>query len=227
MAQPQLLLYSRQGCCLCEGLEERLRALPGVTGLEVMDVDRDPALQQRYGLTELGPEDAVLEAIGVKRGAKIRGGAVQMHKAAEALLIDPVVNSTDRDLAVLQQLGLTLALALDTLVFTSALRSGTALAVAAGGGFLCGLALNYALSTRLVFSQHRLADRRLEFVGFALIGVAGLILTEITLWVTMVQLGLMPLPAKLISAGVTFLSNFFLRKWLLFTPRRAAQQAKP
>ena len=45
-------------------------------------------LQQRYGLPELGAEDAVLEAIGIKRGAKIRGGAVQMHKAAEALLGD-------------------------------------------------------------------------------------------------------------------------------------------
>ncbi|MFG6458770.1 ribosome biogenesis GTPase YlqF [Roseateles sp. BYS96W] len=47
-----------------------------------------PRLQERYGLTELGADDAVLEAIGVKRGAKIRGGAVQMHKAAEALLMD-------------------------------------------------------------------------------------------------------------------------------------------
>ena len=45
-------------------------------------------LQQRFGLTELGTDEAVLEAIGVKRGAKIRGGAVQMHKAAEALLMD-------------------------------------------------------------------------------------------------------------------------------------------
>lgn len=45
-------------------------------------------LQQRYGLAELGADDAVLEAIGTKRGAKIRGGAVQMHKAAEALLVD-------------------------------------------------------------------------------------------------------------------------------------------
>jgi ribosome biogenesis GTPase A len=45
-------------------------------------------LQQRYGLAELGADDAVLEAIGLKRGAKVRGGAVQMHKAAEALLID-------------------------------------------------------------------------------------------------------------------------------------------
>jgi ribosome biogenesis GTPase A len=45
-------------------------------------------LRERYGLAELGEDDAVLEAIGLKRGAKIRGGAVQMHKAAEALLID-------------------------------------------------------------------------------------------------------------------------------------------
>ena len=45
-------------------------------------------LQQRYGLAELGTDDAVLEAIGLKRGAKVRGGGVQMHKAAEALLID-------------------------------------------------------------------------------------------------------------------------------------------
>ncbi|HEY1131957.1 MAG TPA: ribosome biogenesis GTPase YlqF [Roseateles sp.] len=45
-------------------------------------------LQERFGLAELGADEAVLEAIGVKRGAKVRGGAVQMHKAAEALLID-------------------------------------------------------------------------------------------------------------------------------------------
>jgi ribosome biogenesis GTPase A len=45
-------------------------------------------LQERYGLSELGPDDAVLEAIGLKRGAKVRGGGVQMHKAAEALLMD-------------------------------------------------------------------------------------------------------------------------------------------
>ncbi|MBL8277575.1 MAG: ribosome biogenesis GTPase YlqF [Pelomonas sp.] len=46
------------------------------------------SLRQRYGLAELGEDDAILEAIGVKRGAKVRGGAVQMHKAAEALLMD-------------------------------------------------------------------------------------------------------------------------------------------
>jgi len=47
---PSLLLFSRQGCCLCEGLEERLRALPAPPPLRVVDVDQDPALRARYDL---------------------------------------------------------------------------------------------------------------------------------------------------------------------------------
>lgn len=47
---PALLLYSRDGCCLCDGLEERLRALVPPPPLEVVNVDRDPQLQARYGL---------------------------------------------------------------------------------------------------------------------------------------------------------------------------------
>ena len=52
------MLYSRQGCCLCEGLEERLRALNLSTltpplMLQVIDIDAegvDPALRARYDL---------------------------------------------------------------------------------------------------------------------------------------------------------------------------------
>ena len=47
---PDLLLYSRQGCCLCEGLEQKLRALDSPPVLTVVDVDDDPALQARFGL---------------------------------------------------------------------------------------------------------------------------------------------------------------------------------
>ncbi|MBD2550243.1 glutaredoxin family protein [Microcystis elabens FACHB-917] len=45
-----LLLFSRRGCCLCEGLEEKLGALVPPQPLQVIDVDTDPALQERYGL---------------------------------------------------------------------------------------------------------------------------------------------------------------------------------
>jgi hypothetical protein len=45
-----LVLYTRQGCCLCEGLAEKLRALQPVPNLQLVDVDCDPVLQGRYGL---------------------------------------------------------------------------------------------------------------------------------------------------------------------------------
>lgn len=48
---PALILYSRQGCCLCEALEERLRTLLPAAALQVVDIDTDPALQARYGLS--------------------------------------------------------------------------------------------------------------------------------------------------------------------------------
>jgi len=56
--QQPLVLYSRKGCCLCEGLEERLRSLdldslsPPLQ-LGVIDIDAegvDPALKARYDL---------------------------------------------------------------------------------------------------------------------------------------------------------------------------------
>ena len=52
----QLTLYSRTGCCLCEGLESRLRALDLVglsIALEVIDIDMPgtpPNLRARYDL---------------------------------------------------------------------------------------------------------------------------------------------------------------------------------
>jgi hypothetical protein len=54
-ATPSLILFTRKGCCLCEGLEERLRELGLAEGgstptLHLMDVDGDPQLQSRYGL---------------------------------------------------------------------------------------------------------------------------------------------------------------------------------
>ncbi len=52
----QLTLYSRAGCCLCEGLESRLRALDLVglsIELTVIDIDMPgtlPDLRARYDL---------------------------------------------------------------------------------------------------------------------------------------------------------------------------------
>lgn len=115
-----------------------------------------------------------------------------------------------------------LALALDVGVLSLALRAGAGLGVAAALGFTAGLLLIYAVSTRLVFRQRRLANARLEFACFAGIGLIGLALTEALLWALVTRLHLPPLPAKLATAAAVFLANFMLRKQLLFTLRRFA-----
>ena len=48
---PRFLLYSRPGCGLCEEMLAELHALPAVQplGIDVLDVDADPAMRIRYG----------------------------------------------------------------------------------------------------------------------------------------------------------------------------------
>jgi hypothetical protein len=62
MSLPLLFLFTRSGCCLCEGLEEKLRALDPPPPLRCVDVDADPVLRARYGLEvpvlAVGPAEA-------------------------------------------------------------------------------------------------------------------------------------------------------------------------
>ena len=51
MAPRRFLLYSRPGCGLCEEMHNELAALPAAAGIgvEVIDVDSEPAAKARYG----------------------------------------------------------------------------------------------------------------------------------------------------------------------------------
>jgi putative flippase GtrA len=89
--------------------------------------------------------------------------------------------------------------------------------VAAPLGFAAGLALVYVLSVRWVFDERRLADRRIEFAVFALIGLAGMGINELILYAGVDRFGLNPVQAKVPSAAMVFCFNFASRKLLLFT----------
>jgi len=91
--------------------------------------------------------------------------------------------------------------------------------VSAAVGFLAGLALNYALSVAFVFREHRLGDRRIEFLGFLLIGLVGLGLNEALMKAFVDYAGLVYALAKIPATGVGFLFNFGARRLLLFTAR--------
>ena len=81
---PVLILYTRAGCCLCEGLEERLRELLPADALRLVDVDGDPALQARYGLSvpvlalaaghEAGSHEASRQGANAAGGGGSQGG---------------------------------------------------------------------------------------------------------------------------------------------------------
>jgi len=86
-------------------------------------------------------------------------------------------------------------------------------------GFVAGLVVAYVLSTRWVFEARSVKNGWAEFGVFATIGVAGLALTELILWVAIDRLGWHLSVAKVCSAGLVFLFNFGARKALLFRSR--------
>jgi putative flippase GtrA len=112
----------------------------------------------------------------------------------------------------------TAALALDFTLYTSLIRlGGVDYLVAAPIGFLAGLTLIYFLSVRWVFTHRRLVSARTEFAIFTAIGLAGLALNQLVVYIGVEWLRLAYEPAKLLSAGIVFAFNLISRKLLLFT----------
>ena len=110
-----------------------------------------------------------------------------------------------------------LAFGADVGLYDLSLRLGLAYPVAACIGFAVGLAVAYTLSVRWAFKVRAVRDARAEFMVFAAIGVAGLLITELLLWIEIHGLGLDARVAKIGAAGCVFLFNFGARKALLFS----------
>ena len=111
-----------------------------------------------------------------------------------------------------------LALAIDFGVYAGLIRlAGVYYLVAAPVGFALGLGVIYFLSVRWVFRHRRLADARIEFTVFALIGAAGMGLNQMIIYLNVELWSGSFEFAKVVSAGTVFFFNFACRKLLLFT----------
>jgi putative flippase GtrA len=88
--------------------------------------------------------------------------------------------------------------------------------LAATVSFLAGATVAYVLSVRFVFSTHRLHNRRLEFTSFVLLGLCGVAITLLVMFVTVGRLGMALMYAKALAACFSFVANFALRRQLLF-----------
>lgn len=79
-----------------------------------------------------------------------------------------------------------------------------------------GLSINYCLSVIWVFDKRKLANKSIEFTLFAIIGIVGLGLNELFIWLFTEFAGFHYLISKIISTAIIYLWNFFARKYILF-----------
>lgn len=92
--------------------------------------------------------------------------------------------------------------------------------------FFAGAILAYVLSVRYVFRFRGSKNQVWEFVSFVVLGIVGLLINSLILSLAIGVAGLGLITAKLIAAGFTFGTNFFLRRQLLFSNVRNGGKRK-
>ena len=84
-------------------------------------------------------------------------------------------------------------------------------------GFMCGLIFVYIASNNWVFTKRKLKNRKtLEFITFSIIGVIGLFLTMLFMWVFTEYFCIYVLISKILTTGIVLLWNFGIRKIILY-----------
>ncbi len=92
--------------------------------------------------------------------------------------------------------------------------------IAAAIAFVFGLVVNYVLSVCFVFSpDERTTSRTAEFIIYAVIGVIGLGLTELIMWLFTDVIGLYFLLSKIVAAAIVLVWNFVARKKIIYTKK--------
>ncbi len=96
-------------------------------------------------------------------------------------------------------------------------RAGLHYLLAAAVAFLLGLTANFILSKLFVFTKDpRRGGRAGEFAAYGLIGLAGLGITELVMYLCTSVFGIYFMLSKIISTVLVFLWNFGARKFFLY-----------
>jgi putative flippase GtrA len=98
-------------------------------------------------------------------------------------------------------------------VFTSKL--GIYYLTSAALAFCLGIVTNYLLSILWVFKST--GNLKKEITLFLLIGLSGLLLNELIIWVLVSKLSIYYLVSKLVATAIILIWNFGLRKKIVFS----------
>ena len=79
-----------------------------------------------------------------------------------------------------------------------------------------GLLINYYISVNWVFNSRTYANRRKEFTIFVAIGIAGLGINTLVMWVCTGLFSLYYLAARVISAAIGYTWKYVARRLILF-----------
>lgn len=108
--------------------------------------------------------------------------------------------------------GIGLVVDFSTVIFTKEILNFNYL-VAACSGFILGLIVTYFLSNLVVFGKPK-GNQAKVFILFALVGVVGLGILSLLMWLFTGKLGFNYIVSKAIATIAVFIWNFFARKSL-------------
>lgn len=84
--------------------------------------------------------------------------------------------------------------------------------IAASTGFVIGLIVTYILSGKYVFGQSKINKRYIEFLIFTAIGLVGLGILNLLMWIFTDKLGIYYILSKVIATAFVYIWNFFARR---------------
>ncbi len=82
--------------------------------------------------------------------------------------------------------------------------------------FISGVITIYLLSIMWVFKERKIENRKKEFIIFTIIGVIGLAINSIGMWMFTEKLHFHYLKSKILITAFVFMWNFTARKFILF-----------
>lgn len=86
--------------------------------------------------------------------------------------------------------------------------------IAASCGFTIGLIVVYILSNKYVFGESKIKSRYIELGLFTFIGLIGLGILNLLMWILTDYLGLLYLVSKIVATFFVYAWNFFARRAL-------------
>lgn len=99
-------------------------------------------------------------------------------------------------------------------------RCGLHYAISATISFIAGLTVNYLVSVRWIFRKHILNKRIVEFIIYGTIGVVGLGLNVVIIWIFTELLRIHYLLSKIVSTAIVLIWNFTARRFILFSDEK-------